>query len=333
MTARAGVHRLRRPQLGRAATSDADRVTTPHAPRLVLRSAALNEGYSDAELARLVRRRELVPLQRGAYLAEPASTEVVRQRAIVAATVAGLRTGGVIGHASAAVLHGLPLWRVPLRRVHLIRPPGSPGSRSARLHLHLAQLADDEVTTVDGVLLTDVARTVVDLARTVSFECAVVAADAALALQATTRDQLAERLSRMGPVPGTRRAARVVAFADGRSESVGESRSRVLVHHLGLPAPTPQLRIERPGGGALIGRCDLGWEEHRTVGEFDGKVKYGRLLRPGQSAGDAVHAEKLREDELRDDGWQVTRWTWAELDRPAVIGDRLQRAFRRNSRT
>jgi hypothetical protein len=116
----------------------------------------------------------------------------------------------------------------------------------------------------------------------------------------------------MGPVPGSRCAARVLAFADGRSES--------------------EVRIVRRRDGGLVGRCDFGWEDHGTVGEFDGRVKYGRLLSPGQSAGDAVYAEKLREDELRDGGWQVVRWTWQELDRPALIGDRLRRAFARGRR-
>ena len=236
-----------------------------------------------------------------------------------------------MGHASAAVLHGLPLWRVPLSRVHLIRPPGSPGTRSSRLHLHLARVADEEVTTVDGVFLSDVTRTVVDLARTLSFESAVVVADAALARRATTADDLRERLLRMGPVPGSRAAARVLAFADRRSESVGESRSRVLLHQLGLPAPDLQVRVHGTDG-SFLGRCDFGWADHRTVGEFDGRMKYGRLLRPGQSPGDAVYEEKLREDAIRDTGRQLTRWTWQELDAPATIRDRVQRAFLRNKR-
>jgi hypothetical protein len=44
----------------------------------------------------------------------------------------------------------------------------------------------------------------------------------------------------------------------------------------------------------MVGRCDLGWEQQRTVGEFDGRVKYGRLLRPGQDPGEAVAQERLR---------------------------------------
>jgi hypothetical protein len=306
----------------------ADRVRRPDLPRVVLRSVAVTEGLDDGELARMVRRQELVPLQRGAYLEHPPDTAETRHCAVVAATVAGLRREAVVSHSSAAALHGLPLFRLPLGRVHLIRRPPASGSGSARVHLHVARLDPAETTSLAGVVLTDVTRTVVDLARSVPFESAVVAADAALARGATTPDRLEHCLAAMGGVPGRRAAARVLATADGRSESVGESRSRVLFHRIGLPAPTLQLPVRRRDG-SMIGRCDFGWEDQRTLGEFDGRVKYGRLLRPGQSAGEAVYQEKLREDELRDHAWQLARWTWPELDTPAVIRDRLLRAFTR----
>ncbi|MGK5115284.1 type IV toxin-antitoxin system AbiEi family antitoxin domain-containing protein [Geodermatophilus sp. CPCC 205506] len=296
---------------------------------LLRRADALAEGLSDGELARLVRRGDLERLQRGAYLAP--GTDVERHRLVVAATVAGLRRPGVVSHTSAAVLHGLPLWGTSTTRVHLIRRPPAAGSGSARVHLHVARLPDDQVTVVDGVLVTDVARTVVDLARTLPFEPAVVAADAALAARTVVPASLTACLADMGPVPGARRAARVLQFADGRSGSVGESRSRVLIRRIGLPAPELQVRVERPDG-SVVGRSDFGWHAQRTLGEFDGRVKYGRLLRPGQDPGDAVFEEKLREDEMRDAGWQMARWTWGDLDRPGVVGARLHRAFSRGPR-
>ncbi|MCZ2804151.1 hypothetical protein O2W18_03450 [Modestobacter sp. VKM Ac-2983] len=184
---------------------------------------------------------------------------------------------------------------------------------------------------MDGVLTTDVTRTVVDLARTLTFESAVVTADAALAVGSTTAAQLDDALQRMGGAPGTRRAARVIAFADRRSESVGESRSRVMLARAGLPPPDLQVEVRRRNG-SLVGRSDFGWSSSRTLGEFDGRIKYGRLLRPGESAGDAIYREKLREDEMRDLGREVVRWTWAEIDEPGVVAARLQRAFTRGSR-
>jgi predicted transcriptional regulator of viral defense system len=301
---------------------------------LLRRADAVADGFSDVELARLVRRGELARLQRGTYLTDPtaAPAELAARHALrVAATISDLRVPAVVSHLSAAALHGLPLWGVRLSRVHVLRRPPASGASNVRLHLHVARYADEDIAVVEGLALTDVTRTVVDVARTASFEAAVVVADAALYRRLTSQIRLRECLARMGPVPGVRAAARALAFADGLSESVGESRSRVAMHRLRLPSPDLQVRVLR-GDRSEIGRCDFGWEQFRTVGEFDGRIKYGRLLRPGEDPGDAVFAEKRREDELRDHRWEVARWVWADLDRPAVMGARIRRAFARGRR-
>lgn len=90
-------------------------------------------------------------------------------------------------------------------------------------------------------------------------------------------------------------------------------------------------RLQLPvlDGRRLVGRVDFAWPEHRTIAELDGRVKYGRLLGPGDDPGEVVFREKLREDLLRDLGWEVVRWVWADLDHPERIAERLQRAFRR----
>lgn len=298
---------------------------------LLRRADAVRLGYSDAELARLVRRKDLVRLQRGTYTSAPGllpRDATARHALVVRATAAGLRAASVVCATSAAALHGLPLWGVRLDRVHVLRRPPARGNGSSRLHVHVARFADDEQTVVDDVPVTSVTRTVVDLARRVPFEAAVVTADAALRMRLTSGGELRECLAGMGSVPGARAAARVLKFADGRSESVGESRSRVLFSRLALPAPELQLRV-LDRHGSTIGRCDFGWERLRTVGEFDGRIKYGRLLRPGQSAGDVVFEEKRREDALRDHRWEVARWTWDDLDRPGLVAARVRRAFDR----
>ena len=56
-------------------------------------------------------------------------------------------------------------------------------------------------------------------------------------------------------------------------------------------------------------------------------VKYGELLRPGQTTADVVRDERRREQAIRDQGWQVVRWLWEDLYRPGVIGTRLRQAF------
>jgi hypothetical protein len=198
------------------------------------------------------------------------------------------------------------------------------------VHRFAAPLPPDEVVVVDGLAVTSLPRTVIDLARTLPFADAVAAADAALRL-GVHPVLLAETLQRASGRPGVAAARRVVAFADGRSESAGESHSRVMLHRIGLPPSTLQLSVV-DSSGRLVGRCDFGWEQQRTLGEFDGRVKYGRLLRPGEPAADVVYREKCREDALRDEGWQMVRWGSADLQHEQVVAARLRRAFRRGTR-
>lgn len=88
--------------------------------------------------------------------------------------------------------------------------------------------------------------------------------------------------------------------------------SRVLFYRNDIPRPSLQYRVH-DADGKLLAICDFGWEEFSHVGEFDGRVKYGRYLRPGESAGDAVFREKRREDGVRGQWLGMTRWTWADL--------------------
>jgi hypothetical protein len=129
--------------------------------------------------------------------------------------------------------------------------------------------------------------------------------------------------------PGVRRARRVVGFLDGRSESAGESVSRVRMFEDGLPIPDLQREIFGPDG-RLVARVDFLWDEQQTIGEFDGKIKYGRLVPPGQSIEKVIYEEKVREDALRDLGWHVVRWLWRDLYRHGVVRDRVLRAFARS---
>ena len=93
--------------------------------------------------------------------------------------------------------------------------------------------------------------------------------------------------------------------------------------------PAPELQVEVRVGGVLLGRADFGWRDAGVLGEFDGKIKYGQLLRPGQSAADVVMAEKAREEALRDAHWTVVRWGWDDLADPRRLANRVQRALAR----
>jgi predicted transcriptional regulator of viral defense system len=295
---------------------------------VVRRTELLGAGYAEHEIRRELRVGTLVRVGRGAYLRHTLPSDGGQRHALrVRAAVADLAPGSVISHVSAAVLHGLPTWGLGLDRVHATRPRRSGGRVDARTHLHAAPLDPDEIVELDGIAVTAPARTMIDVARVTGFEAAVVLVDRALHDGLITPTRLAEALTRATRWPGAPAARRVVAFADRLSESVGESRSRVVIAAAGLPTPVLQWEV-RDEKGTWLGRADFGWPDHRTLGEFDGRIKYGELVRPGRRAGDVVFAEKLREDALRAAGLQVIRWTWSDLDRFAPVAARLRRALR-----
>lgn len=136
--------------------------------------------------------------------------------------------------------------------------------------------------------------------------------------------QLAAALDRAARTPRVGRARQAMAFADGRSASANRG--------AGWPSPGPAYRrptcrsscIRPPAAGS--GPFGLRVARATTVGEFDGRIKYGRLVPSGRQPGDVVFQEKRREDLIRGEGITVVRWTWAELD-DGTAADRIRRAL------
>lgn len=289
-------------------------------------------GVSDKEIARQLRSGEWVPLIRGRYApaAEPpaAGSDPVVAEHVARSAQFALRSraaaeavaSAVASHHSAAVLHGLP---VPTRELGLVRltRPGRGGNRRTRHSVvHAAALDESEIVDLDGIRVTSVARTIADLARICRFEDAVAVADAALREgridAAGMLDQY--RRSRRGG-PGADSIRHVLVFADGRSESVGESHTRVALRRAGLASPDLQVLVH-DAEGHFLGRGDLGYEECALLCEFDGMSKY-RL--DGQDPADSLRREKVREDGLRAGGLLVARIVWGDLGSPERLRRRL----------
>ena len=232
-------------------------------------------GYSDDDIRRLLRSGVLTPVRRGAYTDGSPDDRDAGHALLLQAALAELGPGAVASHVSAAVVHGLPTWGLPLERAHVTFDRRTGGRLDARLHVHTAPLHPDDIVVVDGLAVTSWARTVVDIARRARFEPAVAVADAALAARRTDPGSLpivAVRAGGHGAVdspalraaldaavrrakgwPGVPAARRVVAFADGRAESVGESRSRIAIARAGLPPPVLQLPVALAGSDGVRG--------------------------------------------------------------------------------
>lgn len=272
---------------------------------------------------------ELLHLRRGAYTDAADRTTSEEHLLLTRAAIALADSDSVVSFGSAALLHGLPVPDHAIRRVHLTRKRNSSGRIRAGVHVHVAPLDPPEVCEIEGLPVTTLDRTFVDLARTTTLSSAVAAGDAALRQDmnvAASTEQL-ERASRRRGVRTARRAASMI---DIRSESVGESFSRVIMVENQLPRP--ELQVEFGDTDGFFAVVDFFWPEWDLIGEFDGKIKYGRLLRPGELPGDAVFREKQREDRLRELGFIVVRWVWDDLLHPERLVARIQRAIERTAR-
>lgn len=248
-----------------------------------------------------------------------------QHRLLVEATIVDTAEAVAVSHQSAIVLHRLPVWNVDLHTVHVTRPGSGGGHKRRWIHTHKAHLLPEEVVTIDGIPTTSVTRSTIDLARGSGFEAGVIAMDAALHLGLTSKDELAETCRAMRHKFGMSAARSAVAFSDGLSESVGESRSRIAMMRARLPRPRLQVDMWSIDDEHL-GRVDFFFDEFRTAAEFDGHAKYGRLLdeqlRYGRhNRADAIAisrqamiTEKEREDAIRAIPLAVSRWSWRQID-------------------
>lgn len=296
---------------------------------LVLVRHRNHTGLDSNALKRAAQRGELVRLRSGAYVRSSTWTSLTpdeRIRLEVAAADAVHRGGFIASHRSAAALWGLPRVRRHDELVHQ-RVSRASGSRVEHgFRKHAVEDVDLHLATIDGITVTDVDRTVLDLAATEPFSAAVAAADCALR-QHTTKERLQVCLDEWGPSRGRGRIQRVIDFADGASQGPGESISRVQIFESDLTMPVLQQRFDDHLG--LIGFVDFYWPDFDLIGEFDGLLKYkDERVMSGRSAGEVVTDEKIREDRLRatERHPKVTRWVWATLSPVGRLEAQLRRA-------
>ncbi|WP_328998654.1 type IV toxin-antitoxin system AbiEi family antitoxin domain-containing protein [Kribbella sp. NBC_00709] len=297
------------------------------------RGQALACGYTPRGIRDRVRSGRWLRVRYGQYAEAvdlsrlaPWDQELSRYRQLVYAVMNAMRPGSVaISHQSSLLLHGLPLWGVDLSQVHLTRLDERRHSGPvADVRYHRGSLASDDLAMIGGQTTTALPRSVVESACTASFEAAVVFADAALRDHAIDGQELLRLLQLTEFWPGSATARAALSFADGRSESVGESRFRVLMHNQGLPVP--ELQVVYRDRHGIIGRVDFDFSGRNTVVEFDGRLKYA------DASSDVLVQEKIREDRLRGIGLEVVRMMWPDLNRPADAAATIRAAFARARR-
>jgi hypothetical protein len=218
---------------------------------------------------------------------------------------------------SAACLWNLPLVEVPEEVETLVRPgPGGGRSRNG-IRRRVGDLATCDVVSLHGLKATSLDQTIRDLAVLLPLTRSLPAVDRAAWFWEQSGRAPGEFgksvRAQLGALSNTkqRRVHNVLAAADSKSGSPGESLSRAVMILAGLPEP--ELQAQHHDSQGLIGYTDFHWPEHGVVGEFDGWAKYSRgEYLAGRSPEDVLKAEKIREDRLRATGLTVVRWMWPE---------------------
>lgn len=305
---------------------------------LAFRHLRLDGELSDLGLYREIAAHRVVRVVRGVYMAMQDWQALTFDERLLARTLAIARHRGkryVFSHLSAAVLWGLPLYVVSGEEpAHALALPSWHRRSSREMRWHQTSDLEDGVETMLGLQVTGITRTIRDVARWSCAEVSIGCADAGLRLlTGATRalvppecgrwkEEQLEWLAAHRGERGVHRAAKVLAIADPRADSVAESASRLQFHRLGIPVAI-QVRVQ-----------GLDWREYwldfeflgqQAFGEMDGRGKYAMAeQRRKGGAYDAVLQEKQREDEVRGvTGKRCVRWGFDVTGNPRRLAERL----------
>jgi very-short-patch-repair endonuclease len=244
-------------------------------------------------------------VRRGVYAV---GHRALRPRAHVLAAVLAAGPGAVLSHRSAAALWGIR--PTSAARADVTVPDRRRGAQGVRIH-HAA-LPPEHVTTHDGIPVTTVERTLLDLA-------AILALDA-------LRHTLEEAEIQVGPdwrvlgemAARPRRGARALRrLIEERSDapvvtrSVLERRFLDFCRRHDLPLPETNTYVE----GFEV---DCVWRDRRLVAELDSRRHHDH--------GEAFERDRHRDRVLTTAGWRPIRITWRQQrDEPAALAADLRR--------
>jgi very-short-patch-repair endonuclease/predicted transcriptional regulator of viral defense system len=281
---------------------------------VVSRRQLLDAGMTRPMVERRLASRHLVPLHRGVYaIGHDRLTRDGHWFAAVLAT----GPGAALSHREAAALHELRPASRSTVDVTVAAQRRVPGVR-----VHRAKLDPEDVTTVVGIPVTTVARTLVDLAAVVPADRLRKALDEAertyrldvRAIEAV----LGRTRGRNGSSHGRIRRALADMAAIGATvtHSVLEDGFLALLDAHDLPQPRTNMYIH----GMQVDAC---WPRERVVVETDGWAYHHTRM--------AFQDDRTRSNVLQAEGYVVLRFTHDDVvRRPAETVDRIGRALRRD---
>jgi hypothetical protein len=211
------------------------------------------------------------------------------------AAVLAVGEGAALSHLCAAVLW--QAWRRAAPHLDVVTPRDR-RVRGIRVH-RCRNLDPRDVTVRDGVPVTTMARTLVDLTDVLT-----AAQLANVIHEAAFRHRFSEPATRaaMARANGRRlsvleRALELNAMGSAGTKSALEDRALALVQEAGLPEPLPNAKV--PAGGRSI-EVDLYWPDHNLCAEVDG---------PGHQRPRTRREDEERDRALHGAGLKVVRFS------------------------
>jgi very-short-patch-repair endonuclease len=253
-------------------------------------------GLSPRAIERRLEAGWLVRLYKGVYAV--GHTALTRRSHLVAAVYA-CGPSALASHRAAGWLWGILRGAQPIEVT-------APRSRTARdgFAVHRSRLIHDEDRAiVDGIPVTSIARTIVDIADVLSENRLADAVHESEVRRLFDLETVERVLDRLPGRKGRHKLGRVLA-AYGDVQPFTRSRAERLVHKLcedhGLPTPRVNTWIASE-------EADFFWPEAGVVLEFDGAETH--LTRR------AFHEDRARDRALAARGIQVIRATWRDATR------------------
>jgi very-short-patch-repair endonuclease len=278
--------------------------------RRQLEQLGVDRGWIEGRL----RRGQLHSVHQGVYAV---GHRLIARKGRWMAAVLACGDGAALSHRAAGQLLGI----IPLgdRLPEVTRLKGwrsQPG-----IVQHRSPLSPDEVEVVEGIPVTGLSRTLLDLASILSRERLEAAMNEAEVRGLTDRVSVHALLERYPRRPGT---ATLRAVLKDAQRVRGVTRRELERRFAAALASTDLPRPHRNADVAVAGRffeVDCLWRTQRLIVELDGRFVHGTWRT----------SERDREKDrlLIADGWRVVRVTWRQLrdDASAVIAD-LRRLLR-----
>lgn len=277
------------------------------------RSQAVSLGLSEDAADRRLRSGRWRAVEPGIY-AMAGSPDTWERRLVSAVLVS--RGRALVSHVTAAALHELSEVRSEVTHVTVVHGRHHP--RSAEREVHQARnLTPRDATSLRGIAVTSIPRTLVDVAGCVSRERLEAILDAALVGRKASLRRLRAYVEQTGNKRGVGYLRRLLAEReDGVPESELERRFIRLVRKLRLPEPARQVRI-----GSY--RVDFAYPAHRIAIELDGYRYHGSSR--------ALRADLVRQNRLVLLGWLPLRFTWADVADEDAVAETLRTILARET--